>query len=363
MKKISVALIYWQSDENSTLSYQHGWPEAIQQSPLFEIVHFNLWKMSWLDRFDFLRRLQKAKVQAIILLHSTFSNQQNLRGLVLWAVSICSAPKIFFIGNEYKHMPEKLLFAKKLGISLLLTQSNDERVLSSYRKSLGCNVDFMPNTGIDTKIFYPPHKSSKRSIDIGYRAYESPWYLGNNEKKEIADYFESYAPKQGLVVDISVDPRDRFDAEGYANFLRNCYGQIGTEAGGDYFELTDITRNKVNDYLSRNRQATWTEVKSLFFDCYGPAIPMRIVSGRQAEAAACMTVQILFEGKYGGFFEPDNHYISLNKNFSNIDEVMLKFSDLEYCSKITKNAYEVAVSEFTYEILIKKLHVLIGSVL
>ncbi|CAM8410327.1 hypothetical protein MCEHALH13_00877 [Candidatus Methylopumilus universalis] len=363
MKKLSVALIYWQSDENSTLSYQHGWPNAMQQSTLFEVVHFNLHKMSWLDRFDFARRLQKAKVQAIILLHSTFSNQQNLRGLVLWVVSRSSVPKAYFIGNEYKHMPEKLLFAKKLGISLLLTQSNDNRVLSSYREALGCAVNFMPNTGIDTKIFYSQNCFSKRSIDIGYRAYESSWYLGNDEKKEIADYFKAYAIKQGLIVDISLDPKDRFDAKNYANFLNNCRGQIGTEAGGDYFELTDITRNKVNHYLSHNKQASWTDVKLAFFDHYGPAIPMRIISGRQVEAAACMTVQILFDGKYGGFFQPDNHYISLNKNFSNINEVMLKFNDVDYCSRITANAYDVIMGEFTYETLAKKFHVLINSVI
>ena len=148
----------------------------------------------------------------------------------------------------------------------------------------------MPNTGVNTKIFYPKKNFSQRSIDIGFRAYESPWYLGNNEKKEIADYFKAFAIKQDLIVDISLDPKDRFDAENYANFMNNCRGQIGTEAGGDYFELTDITRNKVNHYLSQNKQATWADVKSDFFDHYGSGIPMRIISGRQVEAAACMTV-------------------------------------------------------------------------
>ena len=56
---------------------------------------------------------------------------------------------------------------------------------------------------------------------------------------------------------------------------------------------------------------------------------MRIISGRQVEAAACKPYNTL-EGCYSGFLLPDIHYIPL-KRFFNIDEALEKFEDESFC--------------------------------
>ncbi len=356
MRPLRIALLFVQSGENATLSYQHGWPQAFMKSPLFDCTPINLAGLSFGDRLAVARRLHAGKLDAIVLLHSVFSNQQNLRGLLFWALAACGVPKAYFIGNEYKLMPEKMRFCRLLGVSLLVTQSNDERVLALYRTALGCAVTCIPNTGIDTKLFRPTTALVDRPIDIGYRSYEAPLYLGNNEKVEIAQFFARRAGIFSLNVDISLDPRHRFDAPGYAAFLNRCGGQIGTEAGGDYFELTDRTRNRVNAWVDRHPSDGWPEVRQRFFDDYGPAVPIRIISGRQVEAAACKTVQILFEGRYNGYFQPDVHFIPLRKDFGNADEAMGKLRDVDYCSQLVENALEVVMVELTYDCLIRKFH-------
>jgi hypothetical protein len=204
--------------------------------------------------------------------------------------------------------------------------------------------------------FSPKIALAKRSIDIGYRSYPSPWYLGNNEKVEIAECFAENAKRLGLSVDISLDPLKRFDTVGYASFLNNCRAQIGTESGGDYFELTDNTRIRVNSYINEQPKASWPEIKNLFFDGYGPSLSMRIISGRQVEAAACKTVQILFEGRYNEFFKPDVHFIPLRKDFSNIDEAVSKLKDDKFCASLTEAAFDVAMSKLTYKALIEKFY-------
>lgn len=354
MKIPRIALFFCQSGANATLSYQHGWPRAFAEDGRFDCQPFNLSGLSLLDQIGAVRTLYGGKFDAIVLLHSVFSNQKELRGVFYEAVAFSSLPKAYFIGNEYKLMPEKMSFCRKLGVSLLLTQSNDPPVLDAYRAALGCAVACVPNTGFDTSLFFPAQPLLTRAIDIGYRSFEAPWYLGNIEKTEIAEYFLANAASLGLSIDVSMDAAKRFDARGYAAFLNSCRGQIGTESGGDYFELTDATRKRVNAYMQANPGARWLDVKREFFDTYGPSMPMRIISGRQIEAAACKTVQILFEGRYNDYFHADEHYIPLRKDFSNIEEVVRKFRDDAYCESLVDKAYDVVMSELTYDRLIEK---------
>lgn len=363
MKRLRIALLFVQSAENATLSYQHGWPKAFLESDLFECTPLNLVGRSIADRMAMARRLHAGRFDAIVLLHSVFSNQQNLKGLLYWALAACRVPKVYFIGNEYKLMPEKMRFCRQLGITLLVTQSNDENVLALYRNALGCEVASVPNTGIDPTTFRPLNPLADRAIDIGYRSYASTWYLGNNEKSAVAEYFVAHADRFGVNVDMSLDSNQRFDASGYADFLNRCRGQVGTEAGGDYFELTDRTRKRVNAYTDRHPDASWPEIKRMFFDDYGPSVPMRIISGRQVEAAACKTVQILLEGRYSGFFLPDEHYIPLSKDFANADEAICKLRDTGYCERLTANAFAVAMAELTYDRLLMRFRESLGRVL
>jgi len=354
MKVLRIALFYCQSEANATLSYQHGWPRALVESGNFDCQLFNLSAMSLIDQLGVVGTLYGGKFDAIVMLHSVFSNQKELRGALYEAVAFSGLPKAYFIGNEYKLMPEKMSFCRKLGISLLVTQSNDPVVIEMYREFLGCSVTCIPNTGFDTSLFFPAQSLSKREIDIGYRSYEAPWYLGNMEKTEIAEYFLANSAHLALSIDVSMDPAKRFDAKGYAAFLNSCRGQIGTESGGDYFELTDAIRNRVNAYMTANPEAGWPDIKREFFDNYGPSIPMRIISGRQVEAAACKTVQILFEGRYNDYFQADQHYIPLKKDFSNIEDVVEKYRDLGYRKRLVDKAYDVVMSELTYGRLTEK---------
>lgn len=349
-----IALVFCQSQANSTLSYHHGWPRAFAQSRLFEVTPINLAGRRWSDRLAIAQTAVTGRFDAIVFLHSAFSNAQELRGPLLWLFAQIRAPKAYFIGNEYKLMPEKMRFCRTLGVSLLVTQSNDPRVLALYREALGCEVACIPNTGCDLDLFRPTTDLAARPIDLGYRAFDAPLYLGNNEKAAIAEFFEGVAARYSLRTDISLDPKSRFDAPGYAAFLNRCRGQIGTESGGDFFELTDATRKKVNAYLDAHPTAGWPELERLFFAGYGPSIPMRIISGRQVEAAACKTVQVLFEGRYNDFFQPDVHYIPLRKDFANIDDVVAKLRDDRYCRRVTDAAFEVVQAELTYDRLVEK---------
>jgi hypothetical protein len=349
-----ILLLYAASVGNSTFSYQQAWPRQFSKHPKFVVTGVNLADRGVGARLRSAFLIRRWRGDAIVLLHSVFSNAQLLSGRLLEAIARRPEPRAFFIGNEYKLMPEKMQFCETLSVSLLVSQSSSCDVHSLYRHRLGCAVEGIPNTGLDADMFQPRTDPGGRPIDLGYRADLSPRYLGHTERQDIADYFQSRADTLGLRVDISLDPSQRFDETGWAGFLNRCKGQLGTEAGGDYFELTDRTRVAVNKFELAHPQASFQDVYDLFFRDYCRSVPIRIMSGRNVEAAGTKTAQVLFEGRYDGYFEPDVHYIPLKKDFSNIDDVMRKFRDTAFRSEVADRAYHVATTQLTYPRLIDR---------
>jgi len=356
VRPLSILLLYAEAPDNVTFSYQRAWPRHFQRHARFRCVAVNVADRRWraVLRAEIAARFRR--VDAIVLLHSVFSNACYLAGRLFEVVREARQPKAYFIGNEYKQMPEKMQFCEELGVALLISQSHSPAVHRMYRERLGCEVMGIPNTGLDPALFMSRVPPAERPVDIGYRSVGAVPYLGHDERRAIAEFFIANASRWRLTVDISLNPEDRFTEPEWSEFLNRCKGQLGTEAGGDYFELTDATRTAVNRYLADRPAATSEEIHEHFFRSYGDRVPMRIISGRNVEAAGTRTVQILFEGDYGGYFRPDEHYIPLRKDFSNADEAVAKFRDTAFAARIADNAYDVARSELTYDRLIDRFH-------
>ena len=352
MMPIRLLIVYATGDSNATLSYQHTWPRQLRSHPGFVCTPINLLDRRWHSRWGRHLSVRGWRGDAVVLLHSVFSNGCLLAGRLFDAIRRLPQPKVFFIGNEYKLMPEKMRFCDELGLALFVTQTTEPAVHSQYRERLGCAVLGLPNTGFDPASFTAATLLDERPIDLGYRSMDSLWYLGHRERRDIATYFQTHAARLRLTVDISLDPADRFAEQEWAGFLNRCRGQLGTEAGGDYFDLTDGTRIAVNAFVNQHPQASFEEVHSRFFAGRPPDVPMRILSSRNVEAAGTRTVQILFEGRYDGYLQPDVHYIPLKKDFSNVDDAVRKFRDPEFAKTIADNAQRLVTEEFTYERLI-----------
>jgi hypothetical protein len=337
-----------------TLSYQVGWTHAFATHPHVEATLINVAHTRGIQRLVNELRIRRRHYDAMVLLHSIFANGPRLAGRLFEVVKRHPAPKAFFIGNEYKLMPQKMAFAEELGIGLLVSQTSDPTVHGLYAGRLGCPVIGIVGGGLDPSVFYPTSDFRKRSIDVGLRANDEPLYFGHQDRRALAAFFVDRAPAQGLRIDVSFDRTARLEREGYAAFLNRCRGQIGAESGTDYFELDDAVRTRVNTYLASHPGTTIDVLRPLFFENYRQSVPCRTMSGRHVEAAATKTVQILFEGHYNGLFDPDVHYIALRRDFSNAVEVFARFKDDDACHAVVENAFEVACAELTYTKLIDR---------
>jgi len=141
------------------------------------------------------------------------------------------------------------------------------------------------------------------------------------------------------------------------SFLRNEAGIVHAE------RLVDRTRHAVNAFSAAHPSASFADVFDRFFRGYQGAVPLRIISGRNVEAAGTKTVQILFEGCYDAYFVPNEHYIPLEKDFSNADEAIRKFRDLSFSSRLVDNAYSMVLESLTYPKLIDRLRAALGDLL
>ena len=348
-------VVHSADDANRTLSYQLGWPEALERDLTLGAETVNLSVRGAAAGLTARSLLGRRRFDAVLLLHSVFSNVRNLSGHAFEAIRRLDAPKVYFIGNEYKLMPEKMAFAEELGVNLLVTQIASPEVAGLYRARLGCEVEYISNTGIDPEVFAARTPWHDRPIEIGYRGFDAPLYLGHIDRRRLPEAFLNAQERLALRLDISLDAEARFDVQGWAAFLNRCRGTIGCEAGTDYFELDDRTRHGVNAYVEANADASFEDVWERYFRSYSNPVSGRTISGRIIEAAATGTVQILLEGDYAGHFVPGEHYIPLRKDYANLDEAVACLRDEARSSQLAEAARVVALEQFAWPVLIGQL--------
>lgn len=351
---LRLLVVYANEEATRSLSYQQGWPRAFASHPGVRATMLNLaargysaelrarWISTWL-RFD-----------AVVLLHSVYSNACYLTGRAFERIVGIAAPKALFLGNEHKLLPEKIAFARALRVALLVTMLHHPRAVAGYRERVGADVMALPSAGLDLEAFVSPPADAARSIDIGYRAYDAPAYLGHRERAEIAEIVGSAAKRRGLVCDISLDPAARLDTEGWAGFLRRCRAQLGTEAGGDYLDFDDGLRNAVNDFENANPGAAFADIRQRFFADALADGAGRALSGRIPEAAAAGCAQILLEGSYAGYFEAGRDYIALRHDYANVEDCLDQLADSGRCARMVVSAREVAVERLAYPRLVDR---------
>ncbi|MDB3995868.1 hypothetical protein N9441_02980 [Candidatus Pelagibacter sp.] len=355
-------IIYNENNTTQTLSYQIGWVSAFKNTNLFDCDFLNLDNFfpfqKKIPNIQNLNDLIFKNYDCIILLHSVFSNACLVPFYIQKIIRHKKAFKVFFIGNEYKHMPEKINFTKYLKINLFITQSHLKSVINLYKECLKINVEYISNTGVDENIFYPKISYEQREPIIGYRTAPEPLYFGHQERTRLFKFLKEYSLiNRNYLFDVSLDIKDRFGYLEWANYINSCKCMFASNTGCDYFTLNDDLRNRVNNSKITNFNIIYDK----FFKNLNKSTVYRCVTGKITEPAATKTALILVEGDYYNF-QPNIHYISLKKDYSNIDECMEKLNDLQFINLITENSYKLVKENYLYHHLINKLYNFIKKV-
>ena len=262
--------------------------------------------------------------------------------------------KMQFIQDEYRSVDAVTAAMRNLGIDVLFTCVPEPAAGQIYDSRLPgvTRIFTLPGYVPDELVGRAVPPAAQRPVDVGYRGRELPIWVGRlgREKAEIGRAFLEHAAGRGLRCDISSREEDRIYGEDWNRFLASCRATLGTESGVSIVDLDGSVEALAKDYLVRRPDATPQDVERDVTGPYEGKIVINTASPRLFEAAALRTAMILFPGTYGGVVEPERHYVALEKDFSNIAEVVERVRDTAYLDELTGRAYDDLVASGRYSL-------------
>jgi hypothetical protein len=261
--------------------------------------------------------------------------------------------KVQFIQDEYRRVDAFTARMRQLGIDVIYTcipLPTREHVYG--RRLPGVTlVTTLPGLVPDEFVGRSVPATSDRPIDVGYRGREVPYWLGRlgQEKVEIGRRFLELAG-DALRCDISSNERDRIYGEAWHRFLGSCKATLGTESGASILDADGSIEARVQDYLARHPGAAFEELERTVLGPYEGNVTIGVASSRLFEAAAQRTAMVLFRGRYSDVVEAGTHYIPLEKDFSNVTDVVDQLRDPAVLSDLTRTAYADLIASGRYSL-------------
>jgi hypothetical protein len=377
-------------------SYYEDWLEAFETSPYFTVTSFNLFHRS--ERRAAMRAVHDAEL--VVALHSCTADTLQFINPLRGALKARRGRLLVLIGNEYNlpwiRLGDKRSFLREVGADFAGTQLPLEAGQYLYGDCAAA-VLAVPHA-VNQNVFRRDKSDEARAIDIGSRSFRYPVYLGDDARNRVYDVFAKIGPATGLRVDIANN--GRLDRLGWAAFLNDCRGTIGTEAGTWYLERDDRTALAIRDFLRARSKAPkiradgrlhaavrhlpyglkaglkavlassrihhealdssdadFSEIEARFF-IGRPHCPAysKCISSRHFEAAATGTCQILVCGRYNGILEANRHYIALDADLGNAPAAIEQFCDPAERRRIADAGHDLVYDAHTYRHRLAALH-------
>ncbi|MEP6892387.1 MAG: hypothetical protein ABI927_01285 [Gaiellaceae bacterium] len=263
--------------------------------------------------------------------------------------------KVQFLQDEYRWVDDVTAMMRWLGIDVLFSIVPPTAIPALYDGRLD-DVEIVPTLagfvpeGMTRLHRLPP--TSARPVDVGYRGRVLPYWIGalSQEKVAIARGFRARARDYGLRCDIAWSEADRLYGEDWKRFLLSCRTTLGTESGSSLTDFDGSVERATLAYLDQHPQAQFEEVFDAVLAPHEGNVVMNVISPRVFEAAVLRTGLVLFPGEYGGVLEPERHYIQLEKDFSNMDEVAAAIRDDRRLEELTGRTYDDVIASGRYSL-------------
>jgi hypothetical protein len=380
----------------SRLSYYDDWLDAFRSAPEFAIAAHNI--AARREHAAIAEAIEAAEL--IVLLHSTNGDTTEYIEPFAGALQNRRGRLVTFVGNEL-NLPGSPIRAKRdlfrrITPDFVATQMLVEAGEYLFADVARSRVIALPHA-LNPEAFRPVVEHAKRAFAIGVRAVHYVAHLGDDDRNRLHDYFARRDFGPDFRVDISAE---RLNRTGWADFLNNCCGTISSEAGSWYLERDDATVTAIRQYLRETRGSGWIiandspwrrlghklpwpvraalrqilrrgllrhesavnedapfpEIHARFF-ADKPRSPVygKCISSRHFDAIGTKTCQIMFPGRFNDILVADEHYIALQPDFSNIDEVMRRFRDVGYRLAMVDRAHAYVMEHHTYRHRIAEL--------
>jgi hypothetical protein len=251
--------------------------------------------------------------------------------------------KIGFIQDDYRWVDLATAAARDAGIKVLFTIAPEPAAGQLYDERLPGVRRVLTLTGYvpDNLRDRPLRPLRERQIDVGYRARDLPFWLGrlSREKAWIGQRFLELAAPYGLRCDIAWREPDRIYGIRWIDFVSSARATLGTGSGASIADFDGSAERAVRAYLRAHPAAPYEEVHEAVLLPYEGNVVVNVISPRVFEAAALKTGLVMFPGDYSGVVSAGEHYIALEKDFSNMDEVVARLRDDSFMEAMTARTY------------------------
>jgi hypothetical protein len=264
-----------------------------------------------------------------------------------------SGLKIQFIQDDYRRVHDMWHRMRELGVDVLFTLVPERELDAVWQQSVLAGVRRLTTLAGFVPINatrFPRMPLDARPVDVGYRGRVLPPWLGvlGQEKAWIAQGFQARAGAVRLRHDIAWTEDARIYGEDWFDFIASCRVTLGTESGSTITDFDGTLERRTMAFMETNPDADFWQIHSALLAPFEGNVKMNVISPRIFEAIALKTGLVLFPGEYSGVLQPEKHYIPLNKNFSNFDEVVEKIRDTPSLQDRIENAYSDVVESGLY---------------
>lgn len=286
-----------------------------------------------------------------VVLHTTFlcgrwsPGFDRLRQSYAWLGDL-RCPKIAIPQDEYDHSEVLDEWLAELNVSEVFTVFGDDLRPILYptlhdRTRFRRVVTGYINETEAQRCAERLRPLADRPRDVVYRATNLPYWFGSHGqlKHRIAEVVDGRAAAHGLTTDISTRSEDTIYGDAWSEFLMSGRAVIGVESGSSVLDRRGEIQARVLALLA--------ERPGLGFDDVARSMPegwddwrFFAIGPRHFEAVVTRTAQVLIEGTFSGVLEADRHYVTLKKDFSNLDDVLERLHDHRLLQETADRAYE-----------------------
>jgi glycosyltransferase involved in cell wall biosynthesis len=288
---------------------------------------------------------------ALIIHYSVrVSVPQHIAPDVVEMVRSYRGPKLLFIQDEYDKVETSRLWMERLGVDAVFTNVPHDSLEFVYPRSRFPNVDFIPTlTGYvpedpDLDNFIVP--MAERDLRIAYRGRSLPHHYGAlaREKYLIGVEMRRLALKRGIRADIEVAEDKRIYGADWYRFIGSARATLGTESGCNVFDMD----GHLSQLAKEHAEMPFDVFAESYLKEHEGLVRMNQISPKIFEAIRLRTALVLFEGDYSGAIRPEEHYIPLRKDYSNVDEVFERLEDVRGLEMMTERAYRDVIGSGKY---------------